>query len=112
MAQEIPMDYTNIGKRLKKYRVMQNLKQAELAEKTGLSIDYISKLERGERIPKIPNFVHILNALNASADEVLGGDLKRGYESRTSEYIERIGKLPKKEQERLFDILEVYLENR
>jgi transcriptional regulator with XRE-family HTH domain len=106
------MDFTNTGKRLRKQRLAQNLKQAELAEKTNLSIDYISKLERGERIPRLPNFIAILNELNISADEVLSDVLKKGYISRTSEYVRRIGELPKDEQERILEIISVYLDKR
>jgi hypothetical protein len=38
--------------------------------------------------------------------------VKQGYVRRTAEYVERIGKLPKNDQERIFDILDAYLEKR
>jgi transcriptional regulator with XRE-family HTH domain len=112
MDKEGTMDFTLMGKRLKKHRLAKNLKQTELAEKTNLSVDYISKMERGQRIPAIPVFVELLNVLEVSADDILSGTVKQGYVRRTAEYVERIGKLPKNDQERIFDILDAYLEKR
>jgi len=106
------MDFLNVGKRLRKKRKELNFNQEQFAEKVDLSPDYISKLERGERIPRIPCFITILNALDLSADEVLCDSLNKSYVTRTSEYLERIGKLPKEEQERLFNMIEVLLEGR
>ena len=45
----------------------------------------------------------------ATSDEILEGVINRGYEVRMSEYMERIGKLPKEEQNRIFDVLDVML---
>ena len=39
------------GLRLKKLRKSKNLTQESLAEKTGLSVDFIGMIERGERAP-------------------------------------------------------------
>lgn len=103
------MDFTNAGKRLRKKRNELDMKQSQLAERTNLSIDYISKLERGERVPKLPVFINIINELGISADEVLGDSLNKGYVTRTCAYIERIGMLNKDEQERVFNILEACL---
>jgi len=104
------MDFSDIGKRLKEKRKALNLNQAQFAEMVDLSVDYISKLERGERIPKIPCFVSLLNALDLSADEVLSENLNKSYVSRTSEYLDRIGKLPKKEQNLIFNMIELFLD--
>ncbi|MCL2050559.1 MAG: helix-turn-helix transcriptional regulator, partial [Lachnospiraceae bacterium] len=79
------MNFTNVGKKFRQKRLSLNLNQAQFAEKVDLSVDYISKLERGERIPKIPCFVKILNALDLSADEVLSDIIDKSYVSRTSE---------------------------
>ena len=46
-----------------------------------------------------------------SADEVLSDSLDKSYESRASEYLDRIRKLTKKEQERLFSMIELFLDS-
>ena len=104
------MDFINVGKKIKTKRVALSLNQAQLAENVDLSTDYISKLERGERIPKLPSFVKILNALDLSADEVLSEHVGKSYVSRMSNYIDRIGTLPVNEQNRIYKLLDAYLD--
>lgn len=74
-----------------------------------MSNSYIGMIERGEKMPKLETFVHITNALDTTSDEILEGVLNRGYEIRMSEYIKKIGILPKEEQDRIYDVLDVML---
>jgi len=104
------MDFSKAGNKIKKQRLALKITQAQLAEKVDLCNDYISKLERGERTPKLPCLVKILNALDLSADEVLFDQVDKGYESRMSKYAERIGSLPKNEQNRIFKMLDAYFD--
>ena len=104
------MDFTRAGNKIKQKRLELNLNQAQLAENVDLCTDYISKLERGERIPGLTNLIKILNVLDLSADEVLSDHLNKSYKSRTTKYSERIGKLSKSEQNRIFKVLDAYLD--
>ena len=64
---------SNIGQVIFKERKSQKLTRAALAEKAGLSIQTINKVEHGQNTNfKIETFVAILKALNLSADYVLG----------------------------------------
>ena len=45
------MDLKTIGKNIRKYRVMKNLRREALAEKADLSVNYVGAIERGEKIP-------------------------------------------------------------
>ncbi len=54
----------NIGKQIKKYRVLSGMTQNDLAEKIGLTEKQISKIETGVHYPKFENFVKILDVLN------------------------------------------------
>ena len=69
------MDLKALGQNIRKCRKEQGLSQEQLAEKTGLSANYIGLIERGEKQPALDTLVNILNTLNASADLVLSGDL-------------------------------------
>ena len=69
------MDLKALGQNIRKCRKEQKLSQEQLAEKVGLSANYIGLIERGEKQPALDTFMDILNALNASADLVLAGDL-------------------------------------
>ena len=64
---------SNIGETLLEERKRQKLTRAALAEKAGLFIQTISKVENGQKTNfKIETFVSIIKALNLSADYVLG----------------------------------------
>ncbi|MDE5909685.1 MAG: helix-turn-helix transcriptional regulator [Lachnospiraceae bacterium] len=106
------MDMSSIGKNIRKKRLSKSWKQEILASKVEVTAAYIGMIERAEKIPKLETLVRIINVLGATADEILEGVINRGYEVRMSEYMEKIGRLPKEEQNRIFDILDVMLEHR
>ncbi|WP_243422978.1 helix-turn-helix domain-containing protein, partial [Pseudoflavonifractor phocaeensis] len=76
----ITMGLESIGKNIRKFRHHRGLRQEDLAEITGLSINYIGAIERGEKIPALDTFIDILNALSVSADMVLSEVLQEGYQ--------------------------------
>lgn len=103
------MDWMSVGENIRKKRLAKSWKQATLAEKVDLSNSYMGMIERGEKVPRLETFVHITNALDTTSDEILEGVLNRGYEIWTSEYIKKIGELPREEQNQIFDVLDVML---
>lgn len=103
------MDWLSIGQNIKEKRLAKSWKQCTLAEKVDLTTSYVGMIERGEKIPKLETFIHITNALDSTSDEILEGVLNRGYEIRMSEYIKRIQNLPKEEQNKIFEVLDVML---
>lgn len=56
------IDMVETGKRLKTFRILQNLTLAELSEKSGLSIAMISESETGKNKPS-PNLMYALHRL-------------------------------------------------
>jgi len=62
------MQLDTIGKNIRKYRLMKKFRQEDLAEKAGLTTNYIGMVERGEKIPSLETFIKILNALEVSSD--------------------------------------------
>ena len=48
------MDFEALGKRIKKYRNMKEMTQAQLAEKLELSTGYLGRLERAEKKISLP----------------------------------------------------------
>lgn len=104
------MNNSSIGVNIKNKRESRSWNQEELAAKTNLSAAYIGMIERGEKIPKLETFVRIANALDATSDELLEGVIDRGFEIRLTKYYEKIRKLPKKEQSKIYRILDIMLE--
>ena len=84
------------------------MRQEDLAEQTNLSVNYIGMIERGEKIPAMDSFIAIINALGVSADMILCDVIQTGYRIKSSLLTERIGKLPKEEQERFYAVAEAF----
>lgn len=105
------MEWKDIGKNIRQKRLERSWRQEDLAEKTNLSSAYIGMIERGEKIPKLETFVMIANVLEVSADELLSGVLKNGYEIRMSEYAKRIGRVSREKQKMIYGVIEVILQN-
>ena len=65
------IDYESIGKRVKASRIQQKMTQAELAERTGMSDVYISRIETGVRSPSLSSLLKIVIVLNVSLDSLV-----------------------------------------
>lgn len=64
-----------LGEQIKRCREKRGFTQEQLAEKIGVSIETISSIERGIKMPRLQNFVAIANQLGVSADELLQDEL-------------------------------------
>ncbi len=107
------MDFDNIiGGRIREKREEKGLRQDDLAEKTNLSTNFISKIERGVRQPRLDKLVRIINALDASADEILQDVLTNDYTARLAKYTEKIGKLTKEDQDKILAEIEALLKDK
>ena len=87
------MQLDTIGKNIRRYRLMKKFRQEDLAEKAGLTTNYIGMVERGEKIPSLETFIKILNALEVSSDMVLTDVLETGYTVKNSILNEKLAKL-------------------
>ena len=63
------------GQRLRKARKEANLTQEELANIISVKAAEISQYESNKRTPRWPTFNKLLDALNITADEVLGREI-------------------------------------
>lgn len=103
------MDMNSIGKNIRKYRISKKLRQADLAEQSGLSTNYIGMVERGEKTPSLESFINIVNALDISADIILANLLRKKYEIKNSLLNEKLEKLPAKEKNKIYDVIDTML---
>ncbi len=105
------MELRSIGQHIRKYRLEKGMKQEQLAELTNLSANYIGMVERGDKIPSLTTFIHILNALNVSADMVLSDELNDKYKIKSSLAFDRISKLSDKDQQLIYAVIDTILEH-
>ena len=58
------------GKRLKEIRDKNDYTQHFVAEKCGMSTNFLSDIERGIKLPSIPNLIMLSNTLKISLDSL------------------------------------------
>lgn len=105
------MKLDSIGKNIRKYRIAKKLRQEDLAEKAGLSANYIGMLERGEKIPSLETFITILNVLQISADMVLADVVATGYTVKNSMLDEKLSKLSNEDRETIYDVVDTLVKH-
>lgn len=68
------MDYTAMGKRIRKLRLLQNRTQANVAKECGLSSSFYGHIERGTRKASLETLLMISIVLDATTDFLLKGE--------------------------------------
>ena len=99
-----------IGKRIQKIRREKGYTQQQFAEMIGLSTNYLSDIERGKSSARLDKSVAIINSVECTADDKFSEVIYSGYKIKSSRLSERLEALPSKEQEKVFAILEAYIE--
>ncbi len=85
------MDYAKLGERVRRQRILNELTQAELARRVGVSTSFIGHIERGEKKASIETVVALCNAMaitptvllqDSLSDAALQSQVDIGEESR------------------------------
>jgi transcriptional regulator with XRE-family HTH domain len=64
---------TRFAGNVKRLRSRKNLSQKALADKVGISVSYVSMLERGQRSPPLETIEKMAKALGVPAASLLAG---------------------------------------
>ncbi|MDR1836662.1 MAG: helix-turn-helix domain-containing protein [Treponema sp.] len=65
----------NLGKNIKFFRSLKGLSQADLAEKAGISITFLSNIERGNNFPLPRTLCSLAKTLELEVFELFKGNL-------------------------------------
>lgn len=98
-----------IGKRIKQRREQLGLSQEALAEKTGLTANYISTVERGMSFPRCEKLILLLNGLETSADAVFCDVLEHSVAYTASALSHELSMLPPGAQKRILQMVELMI---
>lgn len=101
------MDYRSIGENIRKYRKTKKMTQETLAERAGLSVNYIGSIERGEKLPSLETFIVILNQLGVTADCILQDVVQANYELKMSLLNEKLSVLSPDQRVTVEDVVDV-----
>lgn len=105
------MNLSTIGANIKKYRTAKKLRQDQLAEKTGLSTNYIGMLERGEKTPSLETFLNIASCLEVTADMLLSDSNYRGYEIKDSMLADKLRSLNPEDRAKIYDVIDTMIKH-
>lgn len=76
MQQELKqLDVKSMGRRIRVIREIRKMTREALAEKVDLSVTFISDIEYGNKCPSVKNLYLLCQALDITADYILGGKL-------------------------------------
>ncbi len=69
----VPSRSTRLGRRIYELRRASEYSQEELAERAGISVSYLSMIERAERTPHVKTLEKLVSALDVSIAEIFRG---------------------------------------
>ena len=96
-----------LGERIRKRRQEMNLSQEALAEKAGISINTVSRVEGGQTAMSIEIFRKMIEILETDANGLLGKNVTGSEEkSQIYELICRIQNLSRKDQKIVFQTVD------
>lgn len=104
------MSLKAIGRNIRAHRQAQHMSIEDLAFKAELSKNYLSLVERGEKIPSLETFLSIVNALNVSADQILCDVVNTGFKVRSTVLSDRIEKVSPARRKLIYNVLEALLQ--
>ncbi len=85
------MNYELLGRKIRQRRKEKKYTLEQLAEKLDVSTTFIGQIERAKGIPSLETLVKIANALEASTDSLLFGDLNN--KSGNNHFIDKVAEL-------------------
>lgn len=94
-----------LGTRIAQRRVELRLSQKELANQAGISVTYLSELERNKRFPSARICVDIANTLHVPMDYLLQDISRGGRIYRLSEYFKKIRRLNPSDQNLILTVM-------
>ena len=104
------MDKLTMGDRIKEIRKKRGLTQEQLAEKLDISVEYVSQIERGLKMPSMQMFIKLVEVLNVSADYLLRDIVSTHDMYGNKQISSKLEKLTPKQRVALEAIIDTYIE--
>ena len=98
------------GEKISKLKKLKKMSQVELAEKTGISRDAISKYERGDVMPSVEYAKRIADVLGVSLDYLVNdSDQEEVLDNEAVKRIKEIQLLPKQDKEKILSVVDALI---
>lgn len=90
-----------IDKRIKQCRERLGLTQEDFADKTGLTVNYVSTVERGASFTRCEKRIVLLNGLEVSSDAIFCDVLEHSTDYKAAQLSEELSSLKPEAQKRI-----------
>ncbi|MBE6604441.1 MAG: helix-turn-helix transcriptional regulator [Ruminococcaceae bacterium] len=104
------MDKLTMGDRIKEYRKKRCLTQEQLAERVDVTLEYISQIERGLKVPSMQVFIKLVEVLDVSADYLLRDLVSTRNLYGDKQLGSKLERLTPKQRVALEALIDVYIE--
>jgi transcriptional regulator with XRE-family HTH domain len=103
-----------LGERIAQARERAGLSQGQLAEKMDVSQQVIAAWERKAKAIRTDTLVNLSGILGTSADELLGMKPARrnGPSGRVRQVFDAVAALPRRQQEKIVEVVEAFVEKK
>jgi transcriptional regulator with XRE-family HTH domain len=99
-----------LSEKITKLKKQRDLSQADLAERTGISKDAISKYERGDAVPSVEYAKRIADALGVSLDFLVSEEETEDIlDKEAVKRIKEIQKLPEQEKNKILSVVDALI---
>ena len=99
-----------LGEKISKLKKQKKMSQVELYKITGISIDAISKYERGDVLPSVDYANRIAIALGVSLDFLMNdNDTEQALDNDMIKRIQEIQNLPNKEKDKVISVIDALI---
>ena len=97
-----------VGRRIKKIREANKIKQYALAEMLGMEPSNLTRIESGLQLPKEENLLKIADILHVEVKDLFEFDNEESIDTIKDKIIKIISKLEQKEIEFVYNFLKLY----
>ena len=104
------MDKLTMGDRIKETRKLRGLTQEQLAEKVDVTLEYISQIERGLKMPSMQVFIKLVEILDVSSDYILRDSISTGNIYGDKKICSKLERLTPKQRAALEALIDTYIE--
>ena len=104
------MDFKRGGQAIQRIRKERGMTQEDLADKSGITSNTVSRIERGLLIPALPTLIDICNALGTGADFILAAYITADTPIRWSLLAQKLNGLDADKQDKIETVLDCLIE--
>ena len=105
------LDYKIIGERLKKARKSKGITQEKLSHEIGVSIAFLSRIERGSSQISLKRLSQVCNILQIEAGQILNGSSEDSNEYLNTDFKMLLDKCTEKQKKMIYEVAKTILDN-